>query len=120
MTYARAGHERPLLLRGGDIRELGGQGTALGLFESSFLRLTEEQVELAPGDRLVLYTDGLTDVLSPEGKSFERQALKDLLCACAALPLNLLCSAVFARLTAYQGSAEQFDDMTMLVLEVEA
>ena len=119
LTYVRAGHDRPLLLRDGTARFLGGAGTFLGFPDLDDLNLAEEQVVLAPGDRLVLYTDGLTDALSPDERLFGLERLVSLLQSCADLPLGELCATTFADLSAYQGEAGQYDDMTMLVVEVE-
>jgi serine phosphatase RsbU (regulator of sigma subunit) len=119
LVYSRAGHDRPLVLRGGTTVELGGKGAALGLLENQLLRLSEERVELAPGDRLVLYTDGLTDMMAPDGELFDRARLETLLCLHAHLSPARLCEAVFGDLAAFKGSADQFDDTTILVVAVE-
>lgn len=119
LTYTRAGHDRPLLAREGAVQELGGQGACLGFLEQDELNLSEEQVTLAVGDRLVLYTDGLTDVLAPDNRSFELGRLKALVGSKAGLSADELCAATFAELAAYQGTAEHYDDMTMLVVEVK-
>jgi sigma-B regulation protein RsbU (phosphoserine phosphatase) len=119
LTYARAGHDRPLLLRAGTVQPLGGQGAVLGFLDPGDLHLSEEHVALAPGDRLVLYTDGLTDVLAPDGRLFDRGQLESLLQSCAGLSLADMCAAIFAELTAYRGAAEQYDDMTLLAVEVK-
>ncbi|HEX9442326.1 MAG TPA: SpoIIE family protein phosphatase, partial [Roseiflexaceae bacterium] len=118
LTFARAGHDYPLLLRDGDLVTLGGTGTVLGCFDSDELRLSEEQIALAAGDRLVLYTDGLTDVLSPEGRRFELEQLQRILRSHADREPDELCDATFADLAAYQRDAEQYDDMTLLVIAV--
>ena len=119
LTYARAGHDRPLLVRGKAVQELGGQGTLLGLLEGDQLGLSEERIDLAPGDRLVLYTDGLVDSLSPEGESYGEERLKAFLAVHGDLPPNELCDAAFAELAAFQGGAEQYDDMAVLAIQVE-
>ena len=118
LVYSRAGHERPVLLRDGRAQFLGGEGTVLGFADEIDLALTEERMALAPGDRLVLYTDGLTDAQSADGRGFGLERLVALLQAHADLPPDALCTAVFADLAAYQGDAEQFDDMTMVVAQV--
>lgn len=119
LTYARAGHERPLLLRGGTVQPLGGTGTFRGYPDLDDLPLSEEQLDLAAGDRLVLYTDGLTDTLAPDGRSFGQSRFISLLQSYASLPPDELCAAVFRNLAAFQGPAEQYDDMTLLVVEVK-
>jgi len=119
LTYARAGHERPLLLRGGDAQPLGGVGTFLGYPDLDDLPLSEEHVDLAAGDRLVLYTDGLTDALAADGRAFGQSRFVSLLQSRAFLPPDELCAAVFRYLVAFQSPAEQYDDMTMLVVEVK-
>jgi sigma-B regulation protein RsbU (phosphoserine phosphatase) len=119
LTYARAGHDRPLLLRKRDIQELGGDGTILGFLGSEQLHLTEESLELDPADRLILYTDGLTDTTSPQGTRFDREGLQALLKEVSPLPAEELCDTIFEALSEHQGIAEQFDDMTLLVVEVQ-
>ena len=120
LTYARAGHNRPLLVRGKAVQEVGGQGTLLGLLEGDQLGLSEECIDLAPGDRLVLYTDGLVDSLSPEGEyEYGEERLKAFLAVHGDLPPNELCDAAFAELAAFQGGAKQYDDMAVLATEVK-
>jgi len=119
LTYARAGHDRPLLLRGKDVLELSGDGVFLGFLGSEHLHLTEETLQLNPADRLILYTDGLIDTISPEGNRFDRAGLYALMRDIGHLRADKLCDAVFDTLLDYQGTAEQFDDMTLLVAEIE-
>jgi sigma-B regulation protein RsbU (phosphoserine phosphatase) len=119
LTYTRAGHDRPLLLREGTVQLLSGQGAFLGFLEENDLHLSEEQITLAPGDRLVLYTDGLTDVLASDNRPFGLGRLKSLLQSHARLSPVELCATAFADLATYQGTAEQYDDMTILVVEVK-
>ncbi|MCL5998105.1 MAG: SpoIIE family protein phosphatase, partial [Chloroflexi bacterium] len=119
LTYTRAGHDKPLLLRDGGVQPLGGEGTVLGLLDTELLGLTEERVGLQPGDRLVLHTDGLTDVLDEQDRLFGLENLKRFLQTHDQMPPADLCAAVFHMLAAYKGSAEQYDDMAMLVVEVQ-
>ena len=118
LTYARAGHNRPLLLRDGQVLTLGGDGTVIGFPDMESLYLSEEQIDLNAGDILVLYTDGLIDTLAPDGQPFELERLVSSLNAHSRLSLAELCMATFADVAAYQESAEQFDDMTMLIVGV--
>jgi sigma-B regulation protein RsbU (phosphoserine phosphatase) len=118
LTYARAGHDYPLLLRDGAATPLGGQGIVLGCFDSDEISLSEEQIVLRPGDQLALYTDGLTDVFGADGERFGPERLAELFCAHAGRGPAELCEESFAALATYQGEAEQFDDMTLLVVGV--
>jgi sigma-B regulation protein RsbU (phosphoserine phosphatase) len=119
LSFARAGHDRPLLLRGGEIQELPGKGIALGVLRADEFYLSEEIISLACKDRLVLYTDGLTDVITQDEQPFGLSRLKGLFQNYADMPAVELCQAVFADLSVYHGKAEPFDDMTLLVVDVD-
>ena len=117
LAYTRAGHERPLLLRDGRVVSLAGEGAVLGILEGAIIGLSEEHIDLQPGDRLVLYTDGLTDVANQSGEFLGLPRFSELLQALAHLPGDDICSSLFSALSAFRGQAEQFDDMTVLILE---
>ena len=89
----------------------------LGIFSETPFFLSEESLTLQSGDRLVLYTDGLTDTTSPEGHFYGLDRLIQQLHTCCKMFPADLCSAIFSDLKEYQSSSEQFDDMTMLVME---
>jgi len=116
LTYARAGHDRPLLLRAGAARSLPGLGRVLGVMED--LALTEDNLELESGDRLVLYSDGMTDLITPAEQPFGLEQFTTILQSYTHLPAGELVEATFNHLSAYQEQAGQYDDMTMLVVEV--
>jgi sigma-B regulation protein RsbU (phosphoserine phosphatase) len=75
MAIANAGHEPPLFVPadGGPIVTVEGGGRMLGM--SSPLDLPETEIELAPGDRLVLYTDGVTDAMTSTGARFGKDRM---------------------------------------------
>jgi sigma-B regulation protein RsbU (phosphoserine phosphatase) len=115
LTYARAGHDHPFLLRDGHIEQLDGPGMALGLFDPPIFALAEQTVEVRSGDRLVLYTDGLTDVNGPDGEMLGRERLSERLLNYGELLPAEMCRAIFDDLTAYRRDEPQFDDMALVV-----
>jgi serine phosphatase RsbU (regulator of sigma subunit) len=119
LSYARAGHDWPFLLRRGEAHRLGGQGVFLGFFEQERFYLSEESVDLQPGDCLVLYTDGLSDQLSPDGDHVGLERLATILCHQALRPAAEMCGAVFAAVARHRATAAQYDDMTLLLMSVD-
>jgi serine phosphatase RsbU (regulator of sigma subunit) len=120
LTFARAGHDYPLLFRGGGaVEQLTGKGTVLGMLDLEAAQLTEEGLTLGPGDRLVLYTDGLTDVFNEANERLELPRLQAILAEQRAATPDEICENTLAALSAFQGRAEQFDDMTIVVVGVE-
>lgn len=77
-TYSMAGHERPLLLHSASHLPipLEGEGYPLGLFAES--TYTARTIQLAPGDRLIFFTDGITDMRSSEGTRLTRDGFAQL------------------------------------------
>ncbi len=122
MRYVRAGHDEPLLCRQGRVRQLGGAGRFLGMFEEPTLE--ECALQLQAGDILVLYSDGVPDAINISGQRFGVERLHDVVesrvqqedeAASQALA-NALCDAVFKKVSHFQGIAPQFDDMTLQVI----
>jgi hypothetical protein len=117
LRYINAGHPAPLLLRTGHVvRELpAGRRMPLGLDDAS-VTVGEEKVE--PGDRLLLYTDGITEARNPNGEQFGVTRLIDHTerHAAAGLPAaETLRRLAHAVATHHDGPAD--DDATLLLAE---
>jgi len=115
--YARAGHELPLVLsRNGEVRFAEkGQGIALGVTDT--LMVDEQQVLLAPGDSLLLYTDGVTDTRGPQGEYFGAERLKAAAREAYSKSAEKLRQRILQSVSLHQGSAPQDDDITMVVVQ---
>jgi serine phosphatase RsbU (regulator of sigma subunit) len=116
LRYANCGHNPPLLLRAdGRVEWLGGTAMVLGLFED--WTSTIEEVELAAGDILVIYTDGVTEAKSDEGEDFGEQRLLEAVRASSRLAAAELLDKLVTTVQIFSGS-EQEDDLTLLVARV--
>jgi serine phosphatase RsbU (regulator of sigma subunit)/PAS domain-containing protein len=110
-----AGHPAPLLLAAdGSVRAVGRPGTLLGAFAEG--RWTVTDVELGVGDALVLYTDGVTDTRSPDGR-FGAQRLEALLREIGPVEADAIAGGIERAL---QEFGEQRDDVAVLVLRATA
>lgn len=118
LRYSNAGHNWPVVFRGDGRREsLERGGMPLGILAHSAWE--EGEVTLHPGDRVVLYTDGISEATDREGEQFGEERL----CASvAALPTSLtareLAERTLTALHAFLGDREPQDDITLLVLRV--
>ena len=128
LTYARAGH-CPLIHLPGPMRSRGSRviltpdGMVLGMdIEDGrlFERLLEEAtLPLGLGDVFVLYTDGVTEAMNPEGEFFGEDRLSALAQRYASGSFADLREEVLSALTLFAAPSEQQDDITMLVLQVQ-
>ena len=118
LAYARAGHDRPLLVRGNVPQELSGRGTPLGFLHPPIFHLTEETIQLEAGDKLVLFTDGLTDICMADGKISDHQLFYTLVGSLHQASPEEMCEQIFVHLSELQGNHEQFDDMALLIIGV--
>jgi sigma-B regulation protein RsbU (phosphoserine phosphatase) len=116
VNISLGGHPAPVLLGAdGSLRRLGDTGRVLGVFDDP--KLTAQEARLAPGDALVLYTDGVTEARSPDGAFFGEERLVSLLCACAGLDASTLAGRVERAVLDFQENYSR-DDLAVLVLRV--
>jgi sigma-B regulation protein RsbU (phosphoserine phosphatase) len=117
-SYARAGHEPPLMLTAdGKVERLPhGAGMSLGLWEE--IVLDERSTVLSPGASLLLYTDGMTDCRNPAGEAFGLDRIKDVLGGFTGLNAQQICDRLLATLQAYQNGSKQDDDVTLVAAHV--
>jgi serine phosphatase RsbU (regulator of sigma subunit) len=113
LRYVNCGHLPPLLLRAdGRLERLTAITTVLGLFENRECSVAE--VQLAAGDLLLLYTDGVTEAESPEGQEFGEARLAETLRSQRNLAVDSLLETIVATAQKFSGR-HQADDITLLV-----
>lgn len=119
LTYVNAGHNPPLLYDASNrqFRELTLTGYPLGLMDAA--RYGEGRAMLAPGDVLVMYTDGLTEAVDASGNDFGEERLQDLIRRNAHLPAAEVSASMAGALEEFAGDAPPFDDLTLLVVKRE-
>ncbi len=122
LRYASAGHPPLLLWRKstGDASEVSEDGFLLGHFPEETYSVTEVPVE--PGDRVLLYTDGITEARNSSEEMFGLDRFKHFLEANHALGSNELCDALLQELSLWSGQfggPGQQDDITLLTLHLD-
>jgi serine phosphatase RsbU (regulator of sigma subunit) len=114
-TYANAGHNPPLWLHtDGTVDRLTRTGIALGVVQSN--DISQRTIQLAPGESVLLYTDGLTEAFSPEGELFGEQRLLQAIRSQRASSASGLLDTIEASVNEFMGSLPPADDLTMLVV----
>ena len=114
IVYVNCGHNPPLLLRaGGEVEWLSPTATALGFFDS--WACTSGTRRLAPGDTLVLYSDGITEAWSEAGEEYGDRRLLDVVRTHRGLPATDLVARIVADVRRFS-PLEQSDDWTLIAL----
>jgi len=113
ITYANAGHNPPLLIRaGGTFERLQPGGTVLGVFTESAYE--QGDFPIARGDRLVFYTDGITEGRDAAGDEYGEERLADSAQRARALPAPEMLSSMLQDVVAFNGGVYD-DDATLIV-----
>jgi sigma-B regulation protein RsbU (phosphoserine phosphatase) len=120
LTYVNAGNPSPILIgAGGEIERLNSDGFPIGMFANA--RYTAKDIRIQPGSRLVIFSDGLTDAQNAAGEDFGDERLVD---CCRTIAPVIDAEGVAERLmqavAEWSTGTEQFDDTTVVVLNVAA
>jgi len=114
-SMANAGALPPMICRDGEILKFRVEGVPLGLLPDRDYE--EISFQARSGDVFVLYSDGITDHLSPSGEEYGRRKLTDVVRASCRLSAQGVIDAIFADLD--RVNRELFDDQTLVVLKVK-
>lgn len=118
LSYVNAGHNHPVLLRANGARELLDKGGPMvGILDG--IPFEEASVALAPGDRIVVYTDGLSEAMDAQMEMYGDDRIADF---AATLPADQSAresiDAIMAGISTFLDGEEPQDDMTLMVLRV--
>ncbi|MDF7808996.1 SpoIIE family protein phosphatase [Pontiellaceae bacterium B12219] len=123
LSYARAGHEAPIILRKGESRaeQVEPAGIAIGLVDNdTFAAVIETRnVNLHSGDLLLSYTDGITEAMNSAHEEWGVDKLVESVENMAEASAADLLSNIRQQVLAFSGSTRQSDDMTMLALKIK-
>jgi hypothetical protein len=119
LTYVNAGHTPGLILRrDGTFDRLLGGGVALGMFDAS--TYDAHETTLAPGEMLVLSSDGITEAENPGGQPFDEAGLEDVLSRNRGEDPRALGRAVITAVERHAQGFKLADDLTVLLLRRSA
>lgn len=111
---ANAGHEYPVLMRAGGDYELLKDKHGLALAAMDAISMKEYEIDLDPGDRLFVYTDGVPEAINEKVEAYGTERLCEKLNTLKNVPQQQTLESVLRDIRNFAGVAEQFDDITML------
>lgn len=117
LTYSNAGHNPPYLFTGKGGRELQAlirTGMPVGILEEATWE--QKTAQLAPGDMLLLYTDGLTEAQSPQGEFFGEHRLREVAQSNLGRSAQQMLQVLMAQVHQFMGDTPSFDDITLAVV----
>ncbi len=119
LSYSSAGHEHVLIYRVADgaVEAIISGGFMLGMMPNIEGFLEERHLHLKPNDKVLLYTDGVTEAENQSGERLGLDRLKDIFRRNGEKPADRLMSAVKEEVYAFIGAHPQYDDITLVVLE---
>ena len=119
VTYANAGHCAPLIMRAnGEIEYLNMQADLfLGSIEG--IEYKDQYMQLYPGDKILLYTDGVTEAMNTEEELFGKDRLVEMVRVKKGNSAKSTIEALTSDIKSFANGAEQNDDITMLLLELK-
>jgi sigma-B regulation protein RsbU (phosphoserine phosphatase) len=118
VEVCNAGHCLPLHIGPGGVARVDSTGLPLGIFaDGDYVSRT---IRLAPGDNLVLYTDGVSEAFSPAREQYGTDRLASLLEAKRGSGPNELVAAILEDVKRFRASAAKSDDLTVMALRREA
>jgi sigma-B regulation protein RsbU (phosphoserine phosphatase) len=118
LRWVRAGHDPAILYRAalGEFEELGGPGISLGVLEDRVFT-ESSRPWLAPGEVLLIGSDGLWETRGPDGGMFGKDRVREIMRENAGQSAQGVLEAILAALDAYRGDSPAEDDVTLLVIK---
>jgi sigma-B regulation protein RsbU (phosphoserine phosphatase) len=122
-NYANAGHPKPVILRNnGPLEELKSSGPPIGTrslrFTDEQILFKEEQIQIYPGDKVILYTDGLVEYFNNHDEFYGNDRFYDRLKELKEKPVTDIVQASIKSLKAFAKNVKPADDITMLGFEL--
>ncbi len=114
LEICNAGHCAALLWQQGQVTRIEASGVPLGMFCAG--DYTSQTVAFAPGDTLLLYTDGITEARSANQEEYGERRLAECLARCTEVSLPALLQSSLEKLTAFRAGAPLHDDLTLLAI----
>jgi len=116
LTYCNAGHDNPFHFSGsGSPARLGTGGLVLSIMED--FPYSEEGVPLAPGDVIVVYSDGITEAVNPAQVQFGDARIESVVSGCRTQDAAGIIETIIGAVRIHAGTAPQADDMTIVVIK---
>ena len=118
LQYTNAGHNYPFFQRKGQSAEMIEKAHGLFLAGMEFTQYKQDEFQLEPGDRLLLYTDGVTEAHDRNNKLYGEDRLQKVLGSTWELPGEQVLEHIIVDINEYATGVPQFDDITMVILTV--
>jgi sigma-B regulation protein RsbU (phosphoserine phosphatase) len=117
LSYVNAGHNSPVILRGDEIIKLEEGSVPVGLFPEIAYKVDE--MEVKPGDFLVLYTDGIVEAENPEGEQYSLDRLTGFLKSNREHEAEVIKEALVTELQGFTNRNSFDDDVTFILVKIE-
>jgi sigma-B regulation protein RsbU (phosphoserine phosphatase) len=122
LTFINAGHNHPVVVRrDGSLEQLEVGGVMLGMFPDDMIEqvstFNQQTIKLDSGDIVLFYTDGVTETLNINNELYGENRLEHLASQVHRRDAKEICDTIHNAVLEFQGEAQQFDDLTLMVLK---
>ena len=123
LTSLNAGHTFPLVIRqDGSLQRLEAGGLMIGMYPDDMIRqmsaeFEDETIQLYSGDTVIFFTDGVTETQNIHDEMYDEERLEELVKQLHNADANEICSEIYDSTLEFQGEAQRFDDLTLMVLK---